>query len=336
MPDPAPTTYGSDDNGLIWAYRFRPGESGTPLSASEVASAITDGPGDDFLWVHCTQAHVNCERWLREILKLPGEYLESLHDPAGSTRIEQGDDALIAALNDVPFDFTGDPGAIASVRLCLQPRLLVSARIKPLRSIDRLRAAVKAGADYRSATEVMAHLLREQAGVLGEICQSTAAKVDSIEDELLADRRVTTRRDLGDLRRLLVRLQRLLAPEPAAMFRLLSRPPLWLTPDDVQDLRQAGEEFSAEVGDAASLVERVKLLQEELAAHLNEQTNRTLFLLTVVTVFALPINIVAGLFGMNVGGIPWSENRHGFALIVVALILVTAGTAVVTIRRRGG
>ncbi len=26
----------------------------------------------------------------------------------------------------------------------------------------------------------------------------------------------------------------------------------------------------------------------------------------------MPINIVAGFFGMNVGGIPFAENHHGF------------------------
>jgi Mg2+ and Co2+ transporter CorA len=37
---------------------------------------------------------------------------------------------------------------------------------------------------------------------------------------------------------------------------------------------------------------------------INEQNNRSLFVLTTVTVLALPINIIAGLLGMNVGGIP--------------------------------
>jgi zinc transporter len=41
--------------------------------------------------------------------------------------------------------------------------------------------------------------------------------------------------------------------------------------------------------------------------------------LTIVTVLALPINIIAGLFGMNVGGIPLAQSEHGF-WIVVAII----------------
>jgi zinc transporter len=159
--------------------------------------------------------------------------------------------------------------------------------------------------------------------VLVNIVRQSTTRVDFIEDKLLADRVSTSRRDLGSLRRTLVRLQRLLAPEPAALFRLLSRPPAWIDGEDLQDLRQAAEEFSAAVVDLGALVERVKLLQEELAAQINEQTNRTLFILTVVTVLALPINLIAGLFGMNVGGIPLAEHRHGFQMVVLPLLALT-------------
>jgi zinc transporter len=63
-----------------------------------------------------------------------------------------------------------------------------------------------------------------------------------------------------------VRLQRLLAPEPAALFRLLNRPPAWVSSDDTAELRQSAEELSAAVADSVALVERVRLLQEEVTA----------------------------------------------------------------------
>ena len=57
-----------------------------------------------------------------------------------------------------------------------------------------------------------------------------------------------------------------------------------------------------------------------------------IFWQTLVTVLALPINLVAGLLGMNVGGIPFAESASGFAIIVTLLILLTAvlGYQVVT------
>ena len=123
---------------------------------------------------------------------------------------------------------------------------------------------------------------------------------------------------------MLVRLQRLLAPEPGALFRLLRQPPPWVTAQALEDLRQATEEFTLIIRDLAELQERIKLLQEEIAAQVGEQTNRSLFTLTVVTVLALPINIVAGLLGMNVGGIPLAQSEHGFLVILVIVSTFTA------------
>jgi zinc transporter len=97
-----------------------------------------------------------------------------------------------------------------------------------------------------------------------------------------------------------------------------------MTEAELQNLQQAAEKFSTAISETAILVERVKQLQEELAALVDAQTNRTLFVLTLVTVLALPINLVAGLFGMNVGGIPLAQHPYGFFLVVGPLLVLTA------------
>jgi zinc transporter len=142
------------------------------------------------------------------------------------------------------------------------------------------------------------------------------------------------RSELGGLRRRLIRLQRLLAPEPAALFRLLNRPPAWIVESDRQDLRQAAEEFAAAIGDTRALADRVTVLQDELSALLTEQTNRTLFVLTLVTVLALPINVVAGLFGMNVGGMPLAQSERGFFVVAATTLSCTGVLALWVWRRR--
>jgi zinc transporter len=166
-------------------------------------------------------------------------------------------------------------------------------------------------------------LLRDQSDVLQKIERDSATKVDHIEDKLLAGRLKATRGTLGSLRRLFVRLRRLLAPEPASLFRLLNRPPAWFMKDDARDLREATEESSAVLSDIAALQERTKLLQEELTTHTTEQTNRSIFVLTIVTVLALPINIVTGLLGMNVGGIPLAESPNGFWMVLGVIFNIT-------------
>jgi zinc transporter len=232
----------------------------------------------------------------------------------------------------VLHNFSVDAAEISTLWVHVTPRGVITARRKPLESIERLRQDVLHGAPLRSSVELLVHLLRDQADVLVNIVRDAVARVDATEDQLLAGRLTRRREDLGALRRVLVRLQRLLAPEPAALFRLLQRPPAWVAPDDRQELRQSTEEFTVVLSDLAALQERIKLLQEEIAAQVNEDNNRSLFLLTIVTVMALPINLIAGLLGMNVGGVPLSQHPHGFWVVLLFTALVTGALAWLLLR----
>jgi zinc transporter len=333
---PEETTYGSDKHGLVWGYLFAAGQPPKQVDSDAAAEWMASNPSPlgTFLWLHFALSNTASERWLHSHLTLPDTFYEFLRNTVGSTRLEQDGDALVAVVHDVVFDFTFDPAAVSTVCLCIKPHLFVSARMRPLRSVDRLRNSVRAGRSFRSSAELLANLLQDQAGVLVDIVRESSSRIDLIEDKLLENRIPLGRRELAALRRTLVRLQRLLAPEPAALFRLLNRPPSWIAGEDFEDLRQAAEEFSTAVSDTAALVERIKILQEELAATINEQTNRTLFTLTVVTVLALPINLVAALLGMNVGGIPLGDSPNGFFLVVAALFGLTALLAYLTLGRR--
>jgi zinc transporter len=330
------STSGSDQDGPIWGYHFaanQPAASITPDAAVEFLTATEPGSADEFVWLHFSLSNMASEPWLRRYLALPDSFYESLRSDVDATHLEQEADCLVARIHDVLFDFTFD-APVATTTLCVKPRVVVSAHARPWRSIDQLRAEVQSGQVFRSPIEILARLLRDQASALVGIVRKSKTRVSPMERQLLAKRISVSRSELGSLRRMLVRLQRLLAPEPAAFFRLLSRPPDWIAEKELQNLQQAAEKFSTAISDTAALVDRVKQLQEELAALVSEQTNRTLFLLTMVTVLALPINLVAGLFGMNVGGIPLAQHRYGFFLVMSPLLLLTGLLAYWALARR--
>jgi zinc transporter len=335
----APQSYGSDQAGMVCGYVFgrTPDGKGVPLDTDQACLWLKNReqhPGE-FVWLHYNLANTASEKWLHEHTSLPEEFYESLHEGPRSTRIELADNTLVAVVNDVLHDFSFEPSDISTLWLSVDKQIVISARRKPLKAVDSLRNAVRNGEPIRSSVELLTHLLRDQADALIKIVRDSIATVDDIEDNLLAGKLNTKRASLGALRRVLVRLQRLLAPEPAALFRLLQRPPAWVAEIDAQELRQSTEEFSMVLADMASLQERIKLIQEEIAALVNEGNNRSLFVLTVVTVLALPINIIAGLLGMNVGGIPLEQEPEGFWVVVAIVASFTLIAGWIAFRRQG-
>ncbi|HSB58419.1 MAG TPA: CorA family divalent cation transporter [Methyloceanibacter sp.] len=71
------------------------------------------------------------------------------------------------------------------------------------------------------------------------------------------------------------------------------------------------------------LRDRSRLLQEEIMLKSSEQTNRSLHVLAIVTTVFLPATLVTGVFGMNVAGLPLTQNADGFLWAMV----LTAGAA---------
>lgn len=328
-PEPITPTinaYGAGDHGVICAFAFGPEGPGTPLDGLPEGSLADIAPPGGFVWVHLSLSHAGAQRWLERQGGVGESFFEDLAEGSRSTRIERDGETLFAVVNDVTFDFTFEASDVATLWVSVAERQVITARRHPLRSVDRLRTSVRRGELLTSSADLLDHLLRDQADELQRIVRRVADRLDDIEDAVLAGHHERHSAELARLRRLIVRLQRLFAPEPGALARTLAKPPRWVRDRDLQDLNRANEEFSLVLRDVTALQERIKLMQDEAATRVAEENNRSLFTLTMVTVLALPINLVAGLMGMNVGGIPLAEASHGF-WIMLGLIATLTGLA---------
>src|SRR5438046_9926549 len=179
-------TSGPEQDGPIWGYHFVPNQPAKSITSEEAVEFLTVSgppPPGEFLWLHFSLSNVASEPWLRRYLTLPDTFYESLQSDVDATTLEQYGDALVARIHDVLFDFTFDV-PVATTTLCVKPRVLVSAHARPWRSIDKLREAVDAGQVFRSPTEILARLLRDQANVLVDIVRKSKRRVGPLEERL--------------------------------------------------------------------------------------------------------------------------------------------------------
>src|SRR6476659_7331327 len=199
-------TSGADQDGPIWGYHFVPNQPARSITSEDaVRFLLLTAPSHDqpneFLWLHFSLSNAASEPWVRRYLTLPDAFYESLQSDIDATHLEQDGDALVARVHDVLFDFTFDV-PVATTTLCVKPRVLVSAHIRPWRSIDQLRSAVQGGQVFHSAIEILARLLRDQANVLVDIVRKAKKRVGPMQEQLLAKRASVSRSELGALRRM--------------------------------------------------------------------------------------------------------------------------------------
>ena len=110
-----------------------------------------------------------------------------------------------------------------------------------------------------------------------------------------------------------------------AVQRLAARLPPWLDNSARFELRGAVEQLEGLADELRLLDDRAVMLEGEIAGRLAEATNRNLYVLSIITTLFLPMTLVTGIFGMNVAGLPGTQDPGAFWWVVLGMTASAAG-----------
>ena len=317
-----------DDNGLICAFQISPLAPCGPEVLDPQAPARP-------AWLHFNLSNTRARRWLDESSGLPAAARELLRSTDRRVHTEVLPEGLMMVLGDLDHDFHGDAEEFHTLFIYVDADRMITARRHALETTDQLRRELLAGGlELKSPINLFEHLVEGLAQTFASVITRLGDAVDDCEERILAGQFHHQGEALGRMRRSLARLRRHLNANRAALAPLPRRLPDRYTPEQKQDLRQAIERLDAVGQDLELVQERARLVQEEIAGRLTEATNRNLFLLSIVTTTLLPITLITGIFGMNVGGLPWLSHPHGFWWVIVVMLLAVVVTLILLRRRR--
>ena len=314
----------SDNHGLICAFELGP----VTVRDHEL---LEEKKVHHPQWLHFSLVDTRARRWI-ESAGLPDEAREVLLDPVPRVHGQSLSHAVLIVLHDMHHDFKGDPESVGPLVMYVEERRVITGRRHALMSMDRLRRKLLAGTQVATASELFEEMLQSLAESFGHLAGKLEDEVDDAEDKILAGELQHQGARLGRMRRTLARFRRHLRANRAALASVLPRLPRWTDGDFRNRLQQAVERTDAIAQDIELCQERTRLLQEEIAGRLGEATNRNLFFLSIMTATLLPVTLITGIFGMNVGGLPWLDDPGGFGWVTG--IMVTAVIAVLLLLHR--
>jgi zinc transporter len=136
--------------------------------------------------------------------------------------------------------------------------------------------------------------------------------LERLEDRLYDKDSPALRRELAEIRRNAIHLRRYLGPQREVMVRLQAEPTPLL--DRVSRLRLRGvtDRVVRACEDLDAVRDRATILYQDLTAQIQESIARTSYRFTVVAAVLLPPSLVAGILGVNIGGIPGSDDPGAF------------------------
>jgi zinc transporter len=313
--------------GLVSAFRFTDGR----VEELAVDKPIAEQPGS-WLWLHFNLADARACRFLKAGISLPPVARDLLISADEHQQLNVTGGCLYGVFADLVCDLDGLTDEIGFLHFALTDGMLITGRRRSLSAVNATRKAVRAGNTLFTPAALLQTLIEEVVDSIHRYADAAAAKLDRIEERILADDVDEGRQVLGRIRRATVRLHRQLVILRALVQRLELDLAGKLTLDlATTRLAQRLEWLDAEI---VALRDRAHLLQEEVTMKTAEQTNRNLHVLAVVTTVFMPASLIAGILGMNVGGLPLVQDTDGFFWSIV--ILAAASVVVLWLLKRSG
>jgi zinc transporter len=176
------------------------------------------------------------------------------------------------------------------------------------------------GARIGSAVELLEMVVSHVADTMEQLSVKLGADLDDIEEKVLSEGTDDRRGDLGRVRRTCVRLHRHLSSLRLVFHRLDQNRFEKAADAIVLDVSRLARRLDELDHDIMAMRERSRVLQEELHLKIEEQSNKSLHLLSVLTSLMLPPTLITGIFGMNTKGLPLTDTDSGFLWAMVLLI----------------
>jgi zinc transporter len=293
--------------GLVFAFRFNSNGMAEKLGGDQ---PVLDYP-DGWLWLHFDVEATGAAQSLDSIPAIPAPAKELLKAVKDRQQLYADDTCtygVFADLTEDPDEATDD---ISFVQFAITEKLFVSSSRSQLGTLNSLKNITRDDR-FSGPLQLFKVIIERTLDSVDQHIEALAKTIDDIEEALLTDESVNARQSIGQIRRTAVRLHRQIAISRSLVHRIEHE----TAKNEKLSLRFATATLSQRLDWLNAVIdalrERAQLLQEEAMLRTADQTNSHLQVLAIVATLFLPATLIAGIFGMNVKGLPLTENGNGF------------------------
>jgi len=311
-----------NSDGLIHAYLLDGTGGGRRLEMADIASWT---PEQGVLWVHLDYTSENAQQWLRNSAELEELVADALLTEETRPRATAIGNGVLVALRGINMNPGAEPDDMVAIRLWVDDKRIFSTRERVLFSVSDIAERLNAGIGPVDTADFLVVLADRIVWRLSDTVDQCEDLVADLEDQVLDASSSSLRFDLATLRRQTITLRRYLAPQRDAFAKLVTEKIAWLDDDDRLRLREVSDRLIRNIEDLDAVRERAAVTQEELLSRLSDQMNTRMYVLSVVAAIFLPLGFLTGLLGINVGGIPGTENPWAFLIFLLFIIVIFVG-----------
>jgi zinc transporter len=284
----------------------------------------------DWSWLHFDLVNAQARRTIEAHPELPSFAKLTVCGTDESPRIVTDGEVVAGVLPAYARTGDVDDFELTCWHFAIQPDSLITGRRRATRTLVNMWQAIEDGLAPATPAKLFDLCIVAFAREVRTRLASLDDSLDLVEDKLFEQHGAGELNDLGRrlgaVRREATRLHRALAPLARTFDEGEEGWPAWISFSE----HDSGHRLlHSALDDIIALQDHARSLQDELSTRLAEETNRRLYLVSVVTTVLLPATFVTGFFGMNTGGMLWGGDGVPNGTIFATLLCVAA--AIITL-----
>lgn len=303
------------------AYLFDDPGTARKLSLDEFSGEAGGTKSRAFTWIYLNRGNSASVDWLRRS-GVDNFVIDALTAEETRPRCTVHADGVLLNLRGVNLKPGEEPEDMISIRLWIEAHRVITIGQRPLNAVRDLMDAVDRGQSPVSPGDLVAKLALRLADRAEPTVSALNEHIDQLE-ELMPDRlQADSRERLADIRRMSIVLRRYMIPQRDALTTFEIEDLDWLTDRERSRIREAAERVTRLGEELDAIRDRAQIVHDQILDSRAETMNRQMLVLSVVAAIFLPLGLLTGLLGINVGGIPGADNPWAFIIVCGLLALV--------------
>lgn len=321
----------AEHGGLLHSACIDPNGAKMPMDLNGIPAYR---PDEHYYWLHMCASHDDTRAYLEQHTKLDDLVIDALLAEDTRPRTLGRQEGTLLVLRAMNFLSGGKPEDMISLRLWVQPGMVLTTRLRDAKAIEDLKTMI-ADNDApnrvgKFVTAITDRVYSRMEPVLDDLEGSTA-----VLEEQIAKKEIDRASDnASPLRIKATILRRHIVPQHTALANLIRMKPKWLKEEDVEQLLESENQITRYVENLNDIRDRLIILNDEISRQNDQRMSATNYLFALAATIFLPLTFITGLLGVNIAGMPGIENKAAFPIL--ALFCVAAVAIQVAFFRRKG
>jgi zinc transporter len=280
---------------------------------------------NNFIWNHLDVNSEKSANWLRSKSGLSEIVINELISEETRPRILIDEDGILINLRGLNLNQDADEEDMVSLHMWIEPGRIITTRSERVFTMNEINEQYLKNNGPKSINDFLIRVIDGITNKISEYIYNMEEKIDVMEEEVLKKDAKELRLKLSEERREAIIIRRYIVPQREMMARLHREKIKWLNEEDKEYVYEFTNRTIRQIEEIDNIRDRAALIQEELNNKINDQMNRTMYILSIVGSIFLPLGFLTGLFGINIGGMPGVESESAFwvfSFIIIILVII--------------